>query len=264
VARPSKAAGGTTPQRGRWLREVWASSIGKKVIVAISGVILAGFIVGHVLGNLKALEGNGEGRPPIDHYADWLRDIGDPALPHSGALWILRTILISALVLHVTGVLQLWQRNQAARPAGNPAPRIRRSLSSRTMMWTGLLIFAFLVFHILQFTTGTVHPTRYVEGEVYGNLYDAFQDWWLVAIYVAVAIFLGYHLRHALWSLVQTLGWDKPNRNPTFRRAASVTAIVVAVGFAAVPVAFFAGALPEPGSNVDARQAPPAGQEAAR
>jgi succinate dehydrogenase / fumarate reductase cytochrome b subunit len=233
--------------RGRWLREVWASTIGKKVIVAITGAILAAWLILHVLGNLKVFEGTGSGTPPVDTYSHWLRTVGSPALPDNGALWIVRAILIVALALHVAGIYALWKRNRAARPAGHrDLPRIQRSLSSRTMMFTGIAVLAFIVFHILQFTTRTIQVTPVYEGTVYQNLYDAFQKWYFVAIYVVAVVLLGFHLRHALWSSVQTLGWDKPNRNAFFRRSATTLAVFIAAGFASAPLAFWIGILPEP------------------
>lgn len=239
------AAGSGEQPRLRWLREVWSSTVGKKVIVALTGVILAGYVILHALGNLKALQGPGENGPAaIDDYAEFLRE-GGPILPDSALLWVFRVILITAFVIHVIGVTQLVRRNRAARPDGNP-PVVQRSLASRTMAVTGFLLLAFIVFHVLQFTTLTVEPTPLEQGEVYANVYNAFQEWWLVAIYVAMMGVLFFHLRHALWSLLQTMGWDKPNRNPTFRRGATATAVLVAVAFAAVPILFFAGAMPEP------------------
>ncbi|HYU61954.1 MAG TPA: succinate dehydrogenase cytochrome b subunit [Solirubrobacterales bacterium] len=241
------AVGTSEQPRLRWMREVWESTIGKKVIVAITGAILALYVVLHVLGNLKALQGLGGGTPAVDAYAGWLRTVGGPAIPREGVLWVIRTVLVLALIIHVAGVLELWKRNREARPAGHrDAPVIRRTLAARTMMITGLLLLAFIVFHILHFTTRTIHPTPLGSGTVYSNLYLAFQEWWLVAIYVGAVVLLGFHLYHALWSVTQTAGWDKPNRNPTFRRAAAVIAIGVTVGFAAVPIAFFADVLPEP------------------
>jgi succinate dehydrogenase / fumarate reductase cytochrome b subunit len=248
VAKSTGVATGSSAKRGRWLREVWASTVGKKVIVAITGAILGAYVVLHVLGNLKAFQGNGgSGGPAIDKYAEWLRTVGDPAIPRNGVLWLVRALLIIALVLHVAAIYQLTKRNRAARPAGHQGPPvIQRSLSSRTMVATGVLLLAFIVFHILQFTTRTIQITPVYEGTVYMNVYEAFQKWYFVLVYVGAVTLLGFHLRHGLWSVTQTLGWDKPNRNPTFRRAATSVAVAVTVGFAAVPVAFYTGILPDP------------------
>jgi succinate dehydrogenase / fumarate reductase cytochrome b subunit len=173
--------------------------------------------------------------------------VGGPAFPRSSILWIIRIVLIAALVLHVAAILGLARRNRAARPAGHQATtRIQRSLSARTMQVTGFVVLVFIVFHVLQFTTGTIQVTPIVSGDVYANLYDAFQKWYFVAIYLIAVACLGLHLRHAIWSVTLTGGWEKPNRNPTFRRASTVLAALVAVGFAALPIAFLAGWLPTP------------------
>jgi succinate dehydrogenase / fumarate reductase, cytochrome b subunit len=237
-------------RRGRWLREVWASTIGKKVIVAITGAFLALYVVLHMLGNLKAFQGPGGGDPAIDKYADWLRTVGGPAFPRSSILWIIRVVLIAALVLHVAAIVGLARRNRAARPAGHQvATRIQRSLSARTMQVTGFLLLAFIVFHILQFTTGTIDVTPIRDQQVYANVYDAFQKWYFVVIYVVAVALLGLHLKHAIWSVTLTGGWEKPNRNPTFRRSAMLVAAAVAIGFAAVPISVYAGWLPAPSSQ---------------
>jgi succinate dehydrogenase cytochrome b subunit len=245
-------------RRGRWLREVWASTIGKKVIVAITGVILVLYVVAHALGNLKALQGSGSGGAPVDSYAEWLRTVGSPVIPRNGVLWVIRAGLIAALVIHIVAIVQLTKRNRAARPAGSPAPRIQRTLSSRTMLLTGILVLAFTVFHVLQFSTRTIQVTPIYQGTVYMNLYDAFQKWYFVLIYLGGVALLGLHLRHGVWSVAQTAGWDKPNRNPALRLLATSLAAAVTIAFASVPLLFWAGALPAPPSS------PPAGTAAAR
>ena len=242
------AAGSGEQPRLRWLREVWSSTLGKKIIVAITGVLLAAYVIAHALGNLKALQGAGDGGPAaLDEYGSFLRSAGGPVIPEEGLLWAFRVVLLAAFVIHVIGVSQLLARNRAARPDGNP-PVVARTLASRTMALTGFLLLAFIVFHVLQFTTLTIQPTPLAEGTIYANLYNAFQEWWIVAIYVLAMGALFLHMRHALWSLLQTFGWDKPNRNPSFRRGATITSLLVAGGFALIPILFFVGALPEPGA----------------
>ena len=230
---------GSAPTRGAWVREVWRSSVGKKVIVAITGTVLVVYVILHMLGNLKAFQGSGSGGAAIDSYAQWLREVGDPVIPHEGVLWLVRVVLLACFVVHIVGVIQLAKRNAEARPDGYPARRISRSFASRTMLVGGLLLLAFVVFHILHLTTGTIQPSSFAEGAVYRNLDVAFSNALFVAIYVGAATVLGFHLYHAIWSTTQTAGWDKPNRNPTFRRISNWVAIAVAVGFAAVPIAFW-------------------------
>lgn len=232
--------------RGRWLREVWASTIGKKVIVAITGVMLGLYVLAHMLGNLKAIQGTGSSGAAIDRYAEWLRTVGAPVIPRNGVLWLIRAVLLAALVIHIVAITQLTKRNRVARPPGAPAKRLRRTTSARTMLITGIVIAAFLVFHILQFSTRTIQVTPIYEGTVYANLYDAFQKWYFVVLYVVVMVLLGLHLRHAFWSVTQTAGWDKPNRNRTFRGAATFMACFIAAGFASIPLLFYFGALPSP------------------
>jgi succinate dehydrogenase / fumarate reductase cytochrome b subunit len=250
---PAAMHGSDVPaQRGLWLREVWRSTIGKKVMVAITGAILVAYVILHVLGNLKALQGVGGGAPAVDAYAEWLRSAGDPALPREGLLWTVRVVLLLAVIVHIVGVLQLAKRNRDARPPGSAARTIGRSLASRAMVLTGLLLLAFIVFHILHFTTRTIHPTPLAEGTVYANLYVAFQEWYLVLVYVGASALIGLHLLHGTWSAIQTAGWDKPNRNRTFRRFAVGTALLVGVGFALIPLAFWLDVLPEPTTSSSA------------
>jgi succinate dehydrogenase / fumarate reductase cytochrome b subunit len=237
----------TTPKypQGRILA-LWRTTIGKKIVVAITGAIMAVWVLGHMVGNLKALGGPGTGAPGIDAYADWLRGIGEPIIPGDGVLWIVRATVLSALVLHVIAITQLWRRNRAARPAiQRRPPRMRSTIAARTMTTSGVVLLAFIIFHILHFTVRAIHPTPLVAGRVYANMDGAFAKWWIVAIYVGAVMLLGLHLYHALWSTTQTLGVDNPDRNPFFRRQAAVFSVVIAVGFATVPILFLTGALPD-------------------
>ena len=184
--------GGAEPRRRRGLgrataaalaaSEVWGSTLGKKIIVATTGVFLALYVILHAFGNLKALQGLGEGERAAGDRR--VRRVpargGRPGRARAGAaLGLSRVLLIVAFVVHVVGVTQLIRRNRAARPDGNP-PVVQRSLASRTMAVSGFLLLAFIVFHVLQFTTLTIEPTPLESGEVYANVYNAFQETWLV------------------------------------------------------------------------------------
>jgi succinate dehydrogenase / fumarate reductase cytochrome b subunit len=237
------AAAGSRPGR---LMTLWRSTIGKKYVAAITGVMIAIWVVLHMLGNLKAIEGPGHGNAAIDRYAHFLRTVGSPVLPHDMLLWFIRALLILAVILHITAVTQLWLRNRAAKPGGHRATRISSTLAARTMPWTGVVILVFVIFHVLQFTTRTIHPTPLGNGTVYANAYYAFQQWWLVLIYVGAVVLLGFHLNHALWSGTQTAGIDNPDRNWVWRRLASAVTLVTVIGFALVPTLFWFGALPKP------------------
>ena len=189
-------------------------------------------------------------RPAIDEYAEWLRNLLDGAVPHEGIVWAVRAVLLVALVLHVTAVTQLWRRNRAARPGGHEPKRVRSTIAARTMVFSGFTLLAFIVFHILHFTTRTIHPTPLREGEVYAGMYGAFQKWWLVVIYLGAASLIGLHLHHALWSAAQTTGMDSPYRNWFWRRTATAITAAVVIGFVAVPILFFAEVLPEPHTEI--------------
>ena len=228
------------------MAEMWRSSIGKKIIVAVTGTVLVTYLVLHMVGNLNSLFGPGDVEPRIDWYAEWLRTFGEPLIPYEGVVWVVRAILLGAIVVHIVGVVQLNARNRAARPSGFPAKRIGRSWESRLMMVSGLLLLAFIIFHILQFTTLTIDVTPLEKGAIYANVYNAFQEWYFVAIYLAAMVIVGMHLRHAIWSLCQTLGLDSPERNFGIRMGANALTLVIVVGFALVPVLFFTGALAEP------------------
>lgn len=252
-------------RRRTWIGDAWRSNVGKKVIVAVTGLVLVGYVVLHMVGNLTTLLGasGGEGgTAQVDEYGHWLREFGTPLLPREFLLWVIRIFLLGALILHIVGVYQLTRRNRSARPKGFPAKRIGRSWAARTMRLSGPLLLAFIVLHILQFTLLKVDVTPLAEGEIYSNLYGAFHKWYFVVLYLAALASLAYHLRHGVWSMFQTLGLDGPSRNGALRHGATALAVVVAVGFALVPLGFATGALPEPVSGPNAPVA--AGQEASK
>lgn len=226
--------------------EFWRSSIGKKNIVAATGAILIGYLILHMLGNLNSAFGPGANEARVDWYAGWLRDFGEPLLPHAFILWAVRVILLSALVIHITGIVQLTKRNKEARPVRYPAKRLGRSVEATAMLGTGALILAFIIFHILQFTTLSIHVTPVAEGDVYANLYYAFQKWYFVAIYLGALLFIGMHLRHGVWSFFQTLGLDSPSRNAKLRHGSTALVVILVVGFGSIPVLFFTDVLDPP------------------
>lgn len=236
-------------RRRTWIGEAWDSNVGKKVVVALTGLALVGYVVLHMIGNLTALLGAGDAggeHAQIDDYGHWLREFGTPLLPYEFVLWAIRIFLLGALIVHIVGVYQLTVRSRAARPKGHPAKRIGRSWAARTMRLSGPLLLAFIVFHILHFTVLAVDVTPLAHGEIYSNLYGAFQKWYFVLLYVVALASLAYHLRHGVWSLFQTLGLDSPARNPYLRHGATALAGIVALGFVLIPLLFWTGALPEP------------------
>jgi succinate dehydrogenase / fumarate reductase cytochrome b subunit len=215
----------------------YRSAVGKKAVMAATGILLWAFVLGHMIGNLKLFAG-AEG---FNHYAEWLRLVGLPLLPPSGLLWAVRLTLIVAVVLHVHAAWALTLQNRRARPRGYRERRpVAAGYAARTMRWSGAALLAFVVYHLLHFTTGDAHPD-FVAGDVYHNVTVAFSSGWIVALYVAAMVLLGLHLFHGLWSMFQSLGWNHPRYNPWRRVFAATFAVLVAAGFVVVPILILAG-----------------------
>jgi succinate dehydrogenase / fumarate reductase cytochrome b subunit len=227
---------------------LYRTSIGKKFLAAITGLILFGFLVGHMAGNLKVFTGkNADDVPHIDEYGQALRDFGVPFLPEHALLWAARAVLLISLILHVVVVLQLSVQSAEARPVAYVRSRTRSaSLPAKWMMYSGLLILVFVVFHILHFTTGTVQLGKFSHGYVYNNLQSSFVKAPVAAGYAAMMLVIGFHLFHGVWSLFQTLGLDNPDRNRALRLFALGMTALVSLGFAVVPVSFLLGVMPDP------------------
>ncbi|WP_454084099.1 succinate dehydrogenase cytochrome b subunit [Georgenia sp. Marseille-Q6866] len=213
------------------------TSVALKLVMAVTGVIFLLFVLAHMYGNLKALSG----QQAFDDYAHHLRVLGEPMLPESGFLWVMRLGLVVSLVLHVWSAIVLARRNRGARTQKYVMKKsVSSSLSSRTMMWGGLALLLFIVFHILQFTTLTIEVGGSFDSP-YDRLVAAFETWWLVAIYVVAMVALGMHLRHGIWSATQTLGWSNRTRQPMIKAVALAVAILVVVGFLVPPLAIAFG-----------------------
>jgi succinate dehydrogenase / fumarate reductase cytochrome b subunit len=230
------------------ISSLYSSSIGKKFIAAVTGLLLLGFLVGHVAGNLKVFTGSSaDGVPHIDQYGQFLKELGEPVLPYMAGLWMARVGLLVCLVLHVVVVIQLALQSSSARPAKYVrSQKVAASLPARWMMYSGLLILAFVVFHILHFTTGTIRLGEFEHGTIYRNLSSSFALWPVAVSYIFVMLVLGLHLFHGVWSLFQTLGFDNPDRNRFLRALAMVLTIGIVVGFILVPLSFVIGVMPDP------------------
>lgn len=231
------------------LRSFYGSTIGKKISMAVSGLVLVGFVLGHMAGNLKLFAGidSSTGDYKIDDYGRFLRAIGAEMLGHSGVLWLVRLVLLACLVVHATSGIQLAKLNRQAKPVGYKSPHYRSAnAASRTMLYGGLFLLVFVIFHILHFTTGQLHFAGFVEGQVYANVYSAFRNVSVAGFYVVAMALLAAHLYHGTWSMFQTLGVDTPRWNKGIRTAAKVVACALFVGFSSVPVAIVTGALPAP------------------
>jgi succinate dehydrogenase / fumarate reductase cytochrome b subunit len=218
------------PVRRSRLRRLLSSSIGLKIVIAVTGVVLSLFVLGHMVGNLQVFQG----AESINDYSKLLHR--EPAL-----LWTARLVLLSAVGLHIWAFVALTRMNMVARSTGyRQTTRRESSFASRSMRITGPLLLAFIVYHILHLTTGTVHPD-YHEGDVYANLISGLRVFWVSAFYLLAMAALGFHLWHGVWSLFQTLGSSQPRYHSFGRRFATAFTLLVVLGFAAVPLGVLAG-----------------------
>jgi len=217
----------------------YRSTIGKKIIMGITGLIGIGFVIVHIAGNLQAFIGSSK----LNSYGALLHG------PLNELTWLVRIVLIVSVILHVLMAYQLTMRSRAARPIEyrRKEPQVA-TIASRTMKWGGVLLLIFIIVHILHFTTETVDPAGWrgmtdYEGhrDVYGNLVASFRIWWVAAFYIVAMIALGLHLFHGAWSSVRTLGYAKPTANPLQRRIALVVAAAIWLGFTVVPIGVIAG-----------------------
>ncbi len=219
----------------------YRSTIGKKIIMGITGLIGVGYVIVHIAGNLQAFVG----QEKINSYGALLHG------PLAELTWLVRIVLIVAVVLHVLMAYQLTMRSRAARPVGYEHKDAQvATIASRTMKWGGVLLLIFIIVHLLHFTTETIDPAGWrgmtdAQGhrDVYGNIVASFRIWWVAAFYIIAMIALGLHLYHGAWSSVRTLGYAKPSPDPLHRRVALAVALIVWLGFTLVPVGVIAGIL---------------------
>ena len=213
------------------------SSIVKKAIMAVSGFMLFGWIIGHMTGNLKVFQG----AEKFNAYAEFLREMGAPLFPESGVLWLVRGTLTLALVLHVWSATSLTLINRRARDKDYETRKgVQLDYAARTMRWSGYLIAFYIVYHLMHLTWGNVHHD-FVAGNPYANLVSGFQVLPIALIYIAANLLLGMHLYHGLWSMFQSLGLNHPSYNLWRRYFAVTFAVVVSLGFISVPVAVLTG-----------------------
>jgi succinate dehydrogenase / fumarate reductase cytochrome b subunit len=210
----------------------WDSTNGKKAVMAVTGAILFLFVIGHLAGNLQIFEGPAK----LNAYGHFLHSIGE-------LLWPVRIILILCVVLHITATVQLALRKKKARPVGySRKEAINSSYASRTMYWSGPIVLAFVIFHLLQFTAGYIHPeSQFIEGDVYHNVVAGFSVWWVSIWYIFSVSLLGLHLRHGIWSMFQSLGFNHPRHTPILKSAAAIVAVVIVLGYISIPISVLLG-----------------------
>ena len=210
----------------------WASTNGKKIVMALTGAILFLFVVGHMLGNLQIFAGPDK----LNDYARFLHGVPE-------ILWATRTVLILSAVLHIWASAELAARKAQARPVDyTKKESIASSYASRTMYWSGPIILAFVIYHLLHLTAGIIHPGgEFVETDVYHNVVSGFQVWYVSAWYIFCMVLLGFHIRHGAWSMFQSVGINHPRHTPILKKAALTFAIVLVAGYISIPISIMLG-----------------------
>ena len=215
----------------------YEAPIGKKAVMAATGAVLAGYVIAHLLGNLQIYSSDPQ---QINRYAAFLHN---PA--NAVALWAARSALLAAVVLHIVAATQLWLQNRAARPQGYVKKKdVPASYAARTMVWSGPIVAAFVVFHILHLTAGSVLPVRDIgpnAPDVRWNVIAGFQHPAVAGFYIFAMILLCMHLYHGIWSLFQSLGVNHPRYTPWIQKASAALAILVAAGNCSIPIAVLSG-----------------------
>lgn len=220
---------------------LWCTTIGKKIVMGVTGAILILFVIAHMIGNLKIFSG----AQGINAYSRFLRQVGQPELAYGQLLWIVRIILLICVLLHVVAAYQLTRMSHAARPISYRGSRknVETTFSARAMRWGGVLLAIFVIFHLLHFTLGAVgfRPGQYHDLAVYQNVIAGFSIWPVSVFYIVAMGALCLHLDHGIWSMLQTFGWNTTTNQKTLRGCSRAVALIVFLGFISIPIAVMAG-----------------------
>ena len=244
----SGTAVGRSGKRKPFLIDFYSTAVGKKYVMAITGIIGIGFVVGHMIGNLKAYLGaidhEGSRAYDIDIYGEYLRELLVPILPHGYFLWIMRLALIAAVLLHIHAAYSLTILNRKARPVKYQSTRDYQiaNFASRSMRYTGAIVALFIIWHLADLTWGWTNPD-FVHGAVYRNLDASLSRVPVALIYIIANIVLGIHLFHGVWSLFQSMGWNNPRFNQWRRGLATGIATLIVVGNVSFPIMTLAGVI---------------------
>jgi succinate dehydrogenase / fumarate reductase, cytochrome b subunit len=217
----------------------YEAPIGKKAVMAVTGVILVGYVIAHLLGNLQIYSSDPQ---QINRYAAFLHNPSNAV-----ALWTARTILLAAVVLHITAAIQLWMQNRAARPVSYyKKTDVPTSYAARTMKWSGFIIAAFVIFHVLHLTVGAVVPIKEIapnQPDVRANVISGFQNPAISGFYILAMILLCMHLYHGMWSMFQSVGLGQSRYSAGIKKGAAILAILIAIGNCSIPIAVMTGLL---------------------
>ena len=217
--------------------------------MAVSGLVLFGFVAGHLAGNLKLYQGRyadgphaGEYR--IDVYGEALRELGAPIFGHGQVLWIARIVLLLAVGAHLWAAWQTSRQSWTARPVKyEKSAAVQSSYAARTMRWGGVIVLLYVVFHLADLTFGWANPA-FVAGHIRDNLVASLEQPLVAGLYVLANVALGFHLKHGLWSLFQSLGWNNPGLDGKLRVGAALFAVAITAGNVSFPIAILAGVVP--------------------
>lgn len=216
---------------------LYRTSIGKKVIMAVTGAVGILFLIGHIWGNLHIFEGSAA----FNAYARFLRVVGAPVFASTQLLWLVRIVLIACVALHITCAVQLTQQSRASRPVRYQVHKDPQATwASRTMRVGGVIILLFIIIHLLNLTFGALHP-GFVDGDAYHNVVALFSLWYVTLFYVIAMLAVGFHLYHGAWSMFQTLGFRTRGNNHLLRGGALALSVVFVVASVTVPVAVLTG-----------------------
>jgi succinate dehydrogenase / fumarate reductase cytochrome b subunit len=230
---PTPVVNGQVRPRRWWPLEFYRSAVGKKWVMAITGIVLLGFVLVHMIGNLKAYLGPDD----MNHYSEALRDLFTPLFPRSFVLWTVRLGLIAAFALHIHAAYALTVMNHRARPASYASKRdyVAANFASRTMRWSGVIVLLYLAFHLADLTAGSANP-QYVRGDAYNNLVHSLERPAVAALYIVANVALGFHIFHGAWSLFQSLGLNNPRFNQWRRNFAGGFALLIVLGNLSFPI----------------------------
>lgn len=213
------------------------NSVMKKVVMAVSGIIMLLYLVAHMIGNLKAFAG----AESFNSYSEWIRTIGEPAVPAQTTLWIIRLVLVVAVVAHFVSAFALWRQAKRARPERYVTKKaVAQTYAARTMRWGGVIVLLFIIWHILDLTVGAVNPDG-TDSTPYDRLVASFSNPFITAFYVLSLVLLGMHLRHGIWSATQTLGQSNRRREVTVNAFAIGFSTLLTAGFLLVPFSVLFG-----------------------
>lgn len=197
------------PRPAPWFIELYRTAVGKKYVMAVTGIIGLGYVLMHMVGNLKIYMGSED----INHYGEFLRELLVPIMPRTVTLWGMRLVLIAAVLLHIHAAWSLTRLNHKADVKYySKRDYVAADFASRTMRWTGIIVGLYVVFHLADLTWGAANPD-FVRGDVYHNMVESLSRWPVAILYIVATLALAVHLWHGCWSLFQSLGWNRPRFN---------------------------------------------------